>query len=246
MRILTAIMILAICLGGCSQYEPGPRAIYLDGAGWYTGDGPVRQGLREAGFAGKIERFGWSSMLGPLADHVTAGPGHPKAKQLSRYLTKLRQGGPDDKLVLMGLSAGTSIVVSALEKLPPGVSVDHVVLLSPSVSSRRDLTEALRHVKYRLYVTSSPHDVLLACSASAGLESGRPAGQVGFEPPQDANDETRELYRKVVTLPWRPGYAAYGWDGGHVSATSAEFIRVVIAPRILEDRPHPLDVQLEG
>lgn len=246
MRILTALLICAVCLGGCSQYEGGPRAIFLDGAGWYSGDGPVRQGLREAGFAGKIERFGWSSMLGPLTDHVAAGTSHPKAQHLSQHLTRLRQAGKDDKLVLIGLSAGTSIVVSALEKLPAGVSVDHVVLLSPSVSSTRDLTKALRHVKHRLYVTSSPHDSLLACSASAGLESGRPAGQVGFETPKDATDETRELYRKVVRLPWRPGYAAYGWDGGHVSVTSAQFIRVVIAPRILEDRPHPLDMQLEG
>ena len=78
-------------------------------------------------------------------------------------------------------------------------------------------------------------------AASAGLERGRPAGRVGFKPPSDLTAEKRKLYHKVVNLPWRPGYVAYGWDGGHVSVTSASFIEVVIAPRIMEDLPHLLD-----
>ena len=223
-----------------------PRVIYLDGAGWYSGDGPVRAGLRRAGFEGAVDRFGWSALLGPLHDHVMAGKGHPKASELARRITGLRRANPEGRIVLMGLSAGTSIIVSALEKLPDDVSVDYVVLLSPSISSRRDLSGALGHVRRRLYATHSPHDGILAGALSAGLERGRPAGRVGFEVPPDLADKDQRLYRKVVNLPWRPGYVAYGWDGGHVSVTSAEFIRVVIAPRILEDLPHPLDRTAAG
>ena len=223
-----------------------PRVIYLDGAGWYSGDGPVRAGLRRAGFNGPVDRFGWSAMLGPLPDHLMAGKGHPAVPQLARRITRLRRANPDGKIVLMGLSAGTSLVVSALEELADEVSVDHVVLLSPSISSRHDLSDALRHVRRRLYATHSPHDGLLAGVLSAGLESGRPAGQIGFKIPKDLDDERRKLYSKVVNLPWRPGYAAYGWDGGHVSVTSAEFVRVVIAPRILDDLGHPLDRPMGG
>ena len=240
-RRTIGIILLAACFGGCARRMTTPRVIYLDGAGWYSGDGPVRAGLRRAGFNGPVDRFGWSAMLGPLHDHVMAGKGHPAVPQLARRITRLRQANPDGKIVLMGLSAGTSLVVSALEELADDVSVDYVVLLSPSISSRHDLGEALRHVSRRLYATHSPHDGLLAGALSAGLAAGRPAGQIGFKVPKDLDDEQRELYRKVVNLPWRAEYAAYGWDGGHVSVTSAQFIRVVIAPRILDDLPHPLD-----
>jgi pimeloyl-ACP methyl ester carboxylesterase len=232
---------LALGAGGCADHLACPRVIYLDGAGWYSGDGPVRRGLRAAGFAGRVDRFGWQSLLGALHDHVMAGQGHPDVPRLARRIEELREANPDGKIVLMGLSAGTSLIVAALERLAQGVEVDHVVLLSPSVSSEHDLREALRHVRGRMYATHSPHDSLLAGVASAGLEHGRPAGQVGFQRPRGLSPEGRRLYRKLVNLPWRGEYAAYGWNGGHVSVTRQEFIRAVIAPRVLQDAPHPLD-----
>ena len=235
------VVLLAGCLGGCVGEMTGPRAIFLDGAGWYRGDWSVRSGLRRGGFPGPVDRFGWSSLLGPVHDHVTAGKDHPKVRQLTERIVRLRRQDSRSRLVLIGLSAGTSLIVSALEDLPDGMSVDHVVLLSPSVSSRHDLSKSLQHVKGRLYATYSPHDAILATVPSAGLERGPPAGRVGFKPPPNLSDRRRGLYDKVVNLPWRGEYAAYGWDGGHVSVTSAEFIRVVIAPRILEDLRHPLD-----
>lgn len=244
-RLVVLSLALALVLGaGCAGSGQGPRVIFLDGAGWYTGDAPVRAGLRQAGFAGAVERFGWSSLLGPLSDHLLAGENHPKVDALANRIVRLRKANPDSPLILMGLSAGTGIIVNALEKLPPGVMVDHVVLLSPSVSSRHDLSAALEHVRGRLYATNSPHDTLLSAGSSAGLERGAPVGRVGFRPPSHWDDERRRLYRKVVNLPWQPEYAAYGWDGGHVSATSRDFIRVVLAPRIMDDQPHPLDVPM--
>ncbi len=240
------LAMLAAGAAGCAQDLSGPRVIFLDGAGWYSGDGPVRAGLRRAGFHGPVDRFNWSSLLGPLHDHVTAGRDHPKAAELAQRITKIRQADAESRLVLIGLSAGTSIIVSALEKLPEGAAVDHVVLLSPSLSARHDLSEALRHVRGRFYATCSPHDALLAAAPSAGLERGRPAGQVGFQLPNNPTAAKLELYRKVINLPWEPGYAVYGWDGGHTSTTSADFISVVIAPRVLEDLPHPLDRPMVG
>ena len=237
-------VVLTALLAGCASDLSTPRVIFLDGAGWYTGDGPVRAGLHKAGFNGPIERFGWASGLGPLHDHLVVGPSHPRTGALAERITRLRQANPNGKIVLMGLSAGSRVVVCGLEKLPPTVAVDHVVLLSPSISSRHDLGKALSHVKGRLYFTKSKQDGILSTACSAGMEGGRPAGQAGFVLPDRPSRQTKSLYRKVVPLPWRPGYLAYGWDGGHVSATSSEFIRVVIAPRIIDDSPHPLDQAL--
>jgi len=218
-----------------------PRVVFLDGAGWYSGDGPVRDGLRRGGFEGPVERFSWQSLLGPAVDHITADEDHPAVSGLAERITDLRRANPDGRLVLVGYSAGTSILVEALEKLPKDVWVDHVVLLAPSISSRHDLTKALGHIHGRLYATNSPYDALLSNATSAGLKLGPPAGWVGFKLPKPLSGGKKKLYRKVVNLPWRPGYLAYGWDGGHMSVTRSEFIRVVIAPRITEDKPHPLD-----
>lgn len=234
-------VIMLFVLTGCQAPLTCPRTIFLDGAGWASGDGPVRRGLKKAGFPGPVERFGWSSLLGPLPDHLMAGRNHPKVSALAERITALRRACPRGKIVVMGLSAGTCIIVHALEKLPDDVAVDYVVLLSPSISSRHDLSKALRHVEYRLIATYSRHDGILAATPSAGLANGRPAGRVGFRPPRNFNTARQELYRKVVNLPWRPGHVAYGWDGGHVSVTASRFIQVVIAPRILDDLPHPLD-----
>jgi len=234
-------IIIGCMLVGCQATLTCPRVIFLDGAGWISGDGPVRRGLHQAGFPGAVERFGWSSWLGPLPDHLMARADHPKVFALADHITTLRRTNPQGRIVLIGLSAGTCIIVHALEQLPKEVSVDYVVLLSPSISSQHDLSQALRHVKYRLYATNSPNDAILAAVPSAGLESGLPAGQVGFELPKSFNPSKRDLYSKVVNLPWQPGYVAYGWDGGHVSATRSKFIEVVIAPRIFDDVPYPLD-----
>jgi hypothetical protein len=55
------------------------------------------------------------------------------------------------------------------------------------------------------------------------------------------SSRARLEYNKVVNLNWKPAYVAFGWDGGHVSATNAEFVRAVIAPRIMSPEPFPLD-----
>lgn len=244
MRAICTTALAVGLLAGCADPMTCPRVVYLDGAGWYSGDGPVREGLRRAGFTGVVERFAWSSGFGPLPDHIVSGRRHARSGALAKRITELRRANPDGQIVLMGLSAGTGIVLGGLEKLPDDVAVDHVVLLSPSVSSRWDLLKALRHVNGRLYATCSPHDGILPGVIAIGREGGKPAGLEGFQRPAIFDERRRRQYRKVINLPWRPGYLAYNWDGGHVSVTHSEFIRVVIAPRIMEDYYHPLDQPL--
>jgi pimeloyl-ACP methyl ester carboxylesterase len=210
-----------------------PRVIYLDGAGWYAGDGPVRQGMKDAGYPGPVERFGWSLSL-PV-DLVFSGPDHPKTDELAGRITDLRRANPGGQIVLMGLSSGSAIIIYALEKLTPDVQVDAVVLLSPSISGRTDLREALSHVKGKMFVTINSHDVLLALGESAGSDSGDPAGRTGFLPPADAAfDEPGEsYYRQIEYIPWKPEYAEMGWQSGHVGVTSSKFIEFIIAPKIM-------------
>jgi hypothetical protein len=120
--------------------------------------------------------------------------------------------------------------------------VNNVVLLSSSVSSQRDLSPALEHMRGYFYATYSREDYILAALAvNADGGPGPPAGKVGFRRPAKMSRETAQLYSKVVNLPWKPGYAGYGWNGGHTRATERDFIRAVIAPRLLAERPLPID-----
>jgi pimeloyl-ACP methyl ester carboxylesterase len=236
-RIVLVAAVWVFLVGGCVQHPSMtcPRVVFLDGAGWPTGDRPVREGLTKAGYPGPVERFGWSMMLGPLADHVLAGPDHPMTNELAGRLTDLRRANPDGQIVLMGLSSGCTIIVYALEKLTADVKVDEVVFLSASTSTRTDLREALTHVRGRMCVTINPHDPILAVGESSGPQSGEPAGRIGFQAPEDLplDEDGQALYSKIEYILWRPEYGKLGWQGGHTGATAARFIETVIGPKVM-------------
>jgi pimeloyl-ACP methyl ester carboxylesterase len=232
---------MALC-GGCGSSVRSPLVIFLDGAGHYTAGGSVKTGLREAGYKGAFETYVWSSFLLWGADHFVAARSSHKAQALADHITRARRVCPKGRIHVMGLSAGTALVVSALERLPEDVEVDTVVLFESSVSAERNLLPALRHVRGRLYATCSRGDVILAAlPVNADGGSGPPAGRTGFRVPHGLTPAQRAAYAKVVNIPWKPNYVAFGWNGGHVPSTSSEFVRCVIAPRVLSPEPFPLD-----
>lgn len=236
------VLALLACMVGCESAVRSPKVFFLDGAGYYGAHFSVRRGLERAGYLGAFERFAWSSWLGPGADHLVVARSRDKGRQLEVRIVEARRAYPHGKIYLMGLSAGTAVILSALEELPHDVNVDGVVLFSSSVSSRRDLTPALRHIEGRLYATCSPQDTILsALPINADGGPGRPAGLRGFLLPGGLREESQALYSKVVNVPWQPSYVGFGWHGGHVQATAAGFIENVIAPRLLSAEPYPLD-----
>jgi hypothetical protein len=222
----------------CSQ--SGPLVIFLDGAGWSGSERSVRAGLRASGFIGHVDVFAWSSWLGFAPDHFLVGHKKRMSRQLAGRIAKRRARYPEDDLHLMGLSAGTCVIVYALERLPADVDVDNVVLLAPSISATHDLSGAMEHVRGCLYATNSPRDGILGgLRINADGESGHPAGLYGLNVPSRVR--RYDLYSRVVNLPWRPAYAKLGWNGGHTGATDEQFVARVIAPRVLAEKPHPLN-----
>jgi len=241
-RAATGFAILFVCATGCANARSGPIAFYLDGAGWYAGSGSVKRGLITGGFAGDFDAHNWSAMLGPAHDHFVHARSKAVAQRLTDKLVQARKDDPDRLILVLGLSAGTSVVLNAIEQLPDGVHVDHIVLFSSSASSVRDLTPVMEHVSGRLYATYSRHDGILAgLPVTADGRGGPPAGRVGFQYPRKPVDETRDAYDRVINLPWRPAYMAYDWDGGHTSVTHSDFVAAVIAPRVLMPDGYPLD-----
>jgi pimeloyl-ACP methyl ester carboxylesterase len=240
-----AVVTLGVGIVGCQSGNPTPRVVFLDGAGHFGAGYSVRTGLEQAGFVGSFETFSWSSWLGPGADHLVVARSKGKAQQLADRIADLRRDFPKGKIHLMGLSAGTALILSALEDLPKDTCVDSVFLFSPSVSASRNLAPALRHVSGRLYATCSPHDgILSAIAVNADGGSGPPAGIQGFALPTKLTREDLRQYVKVVNVPWRPSYTGFGWHGGHVQVTGRRFVQHVVAPRAFSEEPYPLDQPL--
>ena len=241
LTFLTALLSCAFGVG-CSKPQTGPIVIFVDGAGWYSGSGRVEAGLRDAGYAGRFDTFSWSSYLGPAHDHLVNANSRLIARRLARRIEKQRELDPESPIHLMGLSAGTSLVLRALEELPKGVNVETVVLFSSSVSSERNLTRAMSHVNGRLYATCSTHDAILAgLPVNADGRGGSPAGRSGFKMPRASSAQTVETYDRVINLTWQPSYLAFGWTGSHTSVTNQRFVSTVIAPRVFTREPFPLD-----
>ncbi len=235
-KLHTRLVLLAtsLCMAGCATRDPSQQILFLEGAGHLGSGIAVEYGLRTAGYQGEFHCFSWTSCLGWGADHLLAAYRTGKAEDLAQRIIAIRQQHPEGRTVLMGLSAGSAILLSALEKLPPGVCVNDVILFQPSVSASRNLAPALAHVSGRLYSTASPSDAILAAlPITADGKTDSPAGRSGFAVPAALPRAEREQYRKVVILPWLAQYRRYGWNGGHVSSTRPGFVEKVIAPRIL-------------
>lgn len=261
------LTVLLLCAGavwaaGCAapqpSFNPNGMVFYCDGAGgggvtnWGAG---VKKGLDSAGYAGGWDEYDWETGLGVVADQVESvaakrAQGSKVAKQIIAYQARY----PDAPVHLIGLSAGTAIAIYALEALPDDDDnrVDTVVMLSSSVASNHDLTEALKRVAGDMYVTTSPNDVVLGQLAPAFGTADRQfvgqqiAGLHGFMLPPGAGPETRRLYSKVVILAWDPSLDRYGDYGGHTDTAKPEFVQHVVAPLILGEGPRYVRVHSSG
>jgi pimeloyl-ACP methyl ester carboxylesterase len=261
-RIALVLMALAggVAASGCTSAQPDFSGhgivFYCDGAGgggitnWGRG---VKQGLEEAGFNGTFDEFRWETGLGVIADQeepvvLKRGRGKTMAKKIEAYASEF----PGRPINLIGLSAGTAVVLYALEALPESLRVNDVVLLSCSVSSRYDLTAALRHVIGEMYVTTSQNDAILSDMVPAFGTADRKytgegiAGIHGFRMPAGAGPETRRLYSKVVMIAWNPEMERYGDYGGHTDTSNPRFIQHVIAPLIIREGPRYVRVHPRG
>ncbi|MCG3178199.1 MAG: hypothetical protein BIFFINMI_00524 [Phycisphaerae bacterium] len=265
------LTVLAGCLlaaaGGCSapvklrnnDAETYGKVYYLDGVGCYGfGKHTVPQGFRDAGYRGDVEYWSWSATGTPF-DQVGGPFIRSKGKDLAELIVLYKETYPQRPVSLIGLSGGTGVVVFACEQLPEGVSVDEVVLIASSVSSRHDLTPALRHIRGNITLFETSGDLALGVGArmlgNIDGEFGTPAGLVGFSlPDRQLSDEERSLYQRVINVPYAPSFAALGFTGNHTSAVDSPlFIKTKIAPLILPYRaspgtegrpPGPIDVDL--
>ena len=240
----------AIFACGCSQvhytsperYERG-LVMCLSGAGGMMGEvDRIRDGLASGGVDYAIEGFDWSRG-GVLGDQMDVAENRRRAAQLAARVATYARNHPGRPIHLVGISAGTGLIVWALEELP-GDQVTDAVLLASSLDAHYDLSQALRNVKGHIYCFTSVADSILALGVTwAGTVDrggGIAGGLVGFSPPDGASDDTKRLYEeKLKQFPWNPGEMLLGHLGDHLGATSPTFVRVRIAPLVLGQEPEP-------
>jgi len=122
---------LAACLvwaGGCSHvnYTSPDRyahglVVCLSGSGRMMNEvGDIRRGLAEGGVDCAIEVFEWSRFM---LDLTSVEQKKGLASQLARRIETYQKVYPGRPVHLLGVSAGTGLVVWALEDLAPPTSV---------------------------------------------------------------------------------------------------------------------------
>jgi pimeloyl-ACP methyl ester carboxylesterase len=252
MRSIAGLLFMATAAAatvGCAQanytaadrYERG-LVVCLSGAGGMTGEcDRIREGLNAGGVDRALEVFEWSQG-GVLEDQASVELNRRKAAELARridtYLSEHR-GRP---VHLVGLSAGTGLVVWAMEALANDDKITGAILLSSSLDTKYDLTRALERVTDHLYAFTSVADTILSLGVTMAGTVDRggtlAGGLVGFSPPDTAPEQTRTLYKERLTqIAWWPGDMLLGHMGDHLGPTNPAFVRARIAPLILGKKP---------
>jgi len=257
-RWIPILVVCAAAAGGCGHavqtnvdhfvnltdgagYDRG-LVVCLSGAGGMTGEvDRVRQGLVDGGLSCAIETFEWSSGW-VLGDQTDLAANKEKARRLARRIEKYRQEYPKRPVHLIGVSAGTGLIVWALEDLGPDYRVDNVFLIASSLSSQYDLGAALKNVNGRLYSCYSTADsvlaVLVPVTGTVDRNGGDSGGLHGFRPPVNADDQTKALYEaKLLQVAWEPKDRAYGHDGDHLGGTQPAFVRECVASVVCPPSP---------
>ena len=243
--LVGAALIALLVAAGCAAQPQTPRPpsvapfgrnvtlIYVPGIGGFGHEdrGFVR-GLRAGGYVGNAEVVDWTGQLGPIAALWAHVRQQAEAHRIAQRIGKIRLESPQAPIVLVGHSAGAGVAVGALEDLPPGVSVDELVLLAPALSRTYDLTAALRHVRRCADVFNSDRDTLVLAFGTvlfgtADGVHGEAAGHGGFVRPPGAG---HDVYSKLHAHAYSRDRQRAGDDGGHEGILTSGVASAVIAP----------------
>lgn len=252
MRLSAALVAALVFLTGCggaakmvtSAVQDGSRSrgilYYVGGAGQLGNVGfiSIPLGMQDGGYEGYVELVPWQGFV-TAVDQINYDRNRGKAIELGDKIRRAEIRYPDSPIDIIALSAGTGIATFALESLPENVRVRNVVFLGCSMSSRYDLTRALKRVDGKLYVFYSEDDAILSRivpytgTVDRKDTSDGIAGLDGFMLPSRPDSGTLRQYRKVRDIRYMPQFAETGYDGGHMSSTERKFIARYVAPLIL-------------
>jgi hypothetical protein len=251
--LLISVLLLNVVYGDEIAADQNPSTqqgivFYVCGAGggsflssWAPG---VRKGIQDSGRQIEFREFIWQTGLGVLADQTSSVTyKRSKANKLAQSIIDYKKEYPERPVSLIGLSAGTAIVIYTLEALPEECAVDHVILLGSSIGANYDITSALMRVKDNMVVFTSAKDEILTVfvpitgSADRKYVGTDLVGICGFHQPGMMDEVKQNLYKKVRTIAWQPIFAEVGDNGGHTDKTNPQFVTRYLVPIISANHP---------
>ena len=237
---------ITLALSGCLTFNkhrptsvsaaPASGAVFVaDGAGNFQAVSHTLSELFEHEHVPvHVVTFEWSHGYGRiLADQLGFNYAVAQGKRLALEVDAYATAHPHVPIYLVGHSAGSTVVLSALEHLPPEV-VERAFLLSPSVSNTYDIRPAVRNVNRGMHVFYSRHDYWYLGFATHVLGTAdrkyfHPAsGRVGFKVPVDCGDFA--LQAKLIQRPWQRVDIHAGNLGGHYGNYVPGFLKRHLLP----------------
>jgi len=224
-----------------AKETPRPWLLHLNGIGGErVCDHTLLSGLTAGGFDADFHIYDWTegeTGIVALQRHAT----HPiEARKVADLIIQQFNANPTTPIYVTGHSGGAAILTWALELLPDQIKVESACMFAPALSPEYDLTKALRHVKGKLFVFSSPHDFVVLSTGTRMFGTmdgvrGDAAGLKGFVQPRTAD---AEQYKKIVPQPYQRSWALrYGNVGSHICALRPKFARDYVARLLLTGKP---------
>jgi len=168
---------------------------------------------------------------------------HARAEgwRLAEQIAPERLTHPDEEIYLLGYSAGSSVVLSAAEALPPQI-IDRIILLSASVPADYDLRPALRCSRDGIDSFYSRRDkwclgLFLRLEVMLGIRYTPAGGRFGFRPMIESPEDA-VCYAGLRQHSWEPEWEWAGNGGGHYGSHQHEFFRLFILP-LLSHKSRP-------
>jgi hypothetical protein len=245
---LCLVLVLPTTLGGggCAHSRSNLLAIkepvreagvvfVVDGAGNFQACSQhIRLAARQERLPIQVVTVEWSHGFGRIiADQIGYAYARAKGCELAQVLQAFRREHPCVPMYLLGHSAGSAVVIAALESLPP-VTIERAFLLAPSLSATYDLSPALKAVRTNLHVFYSERDTIYLGLWTGLLGNsdrcwGPSSGRFGFQYSPTCSEDVR-FGGKLIQRPWQPVDRLAGNDGKHYGDYQIEFVRLHILP----------------
>lgn len=211
---------------------PRPYLLHLPGIGGHRSiDRMLTEGLVQGGVDADVEIYDWTDTDAGLGALYARNRHAREADIVARKIAERFRADPRQRIYLSGHSGGTGIALWALERLPPDVKIESLLMLASAMSPAYDLSPALRHVRGKGYALHSPYDPVLGIGTRLfgtidGIKTDA-AGRVGFTMPPGAD---ARQYDKLVQIGYDPAWIPLSNIGDHIGPMMRPFAREVLAP----------------